>query len=284
MSTYELGQTLQWELQVRDADGALADLGGGLPAALVTLPDGTTANANIEQTATGTYVATLTSSQAGRHRVTWTGSGTNSGGLPVTEVADVWPADPRLIISLADARATLDVQSANTVPDDELRALVVAATIIVEHEVGPVLGATVVEKHSGRGRRGLNLHRDAAAVVSVTEDGTALTASDYVLSDASVLYRGSDGSGVWSASAPANVEVTYSVGSSQVSQTVLEGAKRLVAHLYQWQQAPRPAFGGQPEMVESFAGMAYRAGYAVPHAVIEMLKPDVAPVRRASFA
>lgn len=275
MSTYELGQTLQWELQVRDAAGALADLGGGLPSALVTLPDGTTANANIEQTATGAYVATLTSSQAGRHRVTWSGSGTNSGGLPASEVADVWPADPRLIISLADARAALNIADAKIANDDELRLYIAAATWVVEDVAGPVLAATVTETHSGRGRRGILLRQAAASVTAVTEDGTELVAgADYVADlEAGIVFRGARrGAAVWSDDAPGNVVVSMTVGAAVVPANVVLAARELVRHLYAVGQQPwRAPYGGGLDDVQ--APVISGSGFAVPRRVVDLLGP-----------
>ena len=106
----EIGSTLVWTVYTRDAAGALADATS--PALSVVLPDGTvkTSAAHptvvaITKTATGTYRATCVSSLAGRYRAT--ASGTGVANLPFTDVADVVPADPRLIIPLTDARAAL---------------------------------------------------------------------------------------------------------------------------------------------------------------------------------
>lgn len=282
-STYQLGQTIVWRFVTRNTAGNPADLGTG-PTAIPTRPDGTTTSATITRNGVGDYTITVTSDMVGRWLCTFDGGGDNSGGTPFTDVADVWPADPRMLISLADARATLDVRAANTAPDEELRALIVAATIIVEHEVGPVLTATHTETRDGKWRTGIALHHKPGSISTVVEDGIALDAGDdYTLGEGAVLWRAPLGS-TWSGLGRGNVVITYPVGGQAVSQAVIEAGRRLVAHLYGWQQAPRPAFGGQPEISESTGGMVYRAGYAVPNAVIEILAPVKATNRQEGVA
>ena len=268
MTTWQLGQTVSWPLEIRDENGALADLGGGNPTATVTLPSAATAAASVTKTATGIYRADLVSTLAGRHVVTWTGSGTNSGALPWSDVADVWPADPRMIVSPADARAALNTLAASRVNDDELRGYLVAATLVIEHLAGPKLQATRVEYHTGAGRPAIGLHRPPAAITSVVEAGTTLAASDYSLDNGGVLWRGSGRfGGAWSSVSTRNVVVTYTTGEAIVPQNVVLAAAHLVAHWWrQTQQSPRPAFGE-----DIGAGGIVVAGYAVPHIVTDLL-------------
>lgn len=275
MATFDLGQTVTWGLKTYSAAGALADVGTG-PTATVHLPDGTTASAVVVKTATGTYTASLTSTQAGRHRVVWAGSGANSGGLPYSDHADVWPADPRLVISLADARAALNLASSNTTSDDEVRLYIAAAAEIIEDIAGPVLSASVTETHSGSGKFGLPLWKRAAAVTGVTEDGDTLAATDYAYDEvAGVLWRGSQpGAGFWSDTSPGNVVVTMTVGASAVPPNVVLAARELVRHLYAIGQQPwRAPYGGG---LEDVATITTPSGYAVPARVVDLLKPQAA--------
>jgi hypothetical protein len=271
VSTYQVGNTITWGLAVTDATGVAADVGTG-PTALVTLPDATTSAATVVKVSTGTYTATLTAAQAGRHRVAWSGSGVNSGGLnPYTDVADVWPADPRLIIGLADARAALNVASSSRVNDDDLRGYLVAAGVVIEHIVGTVLTRTIVESHDGYGRMGIALNEMPTAITTVVENGTTLAATDYYLDTAGVLWRGAHpGGGTWSGIG--RTVVTYTAGSSTVPQNVILAAGHLIRHWWnQTQQSYRPYMGAT--MDEPVGVMV--AGYAVPNFVVDLLAPSM---------
>lgn len=271
MATYEVGQTIQWGLTVTDADGALADPGTG-PTGTVTLPDGTTAAATVARTSIGLFTATLVSTQAGRHRLTWAGSGTNSGGFPYTDVADVWPSDPRLIIGLADARAALNIPATITVNDDELRLHIAAATPVLEDIVGPVLMGSRVEIWSGVGKMGLALGAIPTAITTVVEDSVTLAASAYCFDEDGVLWRGSaPRAGYWSSASPRNVVVTYTVGAAQIPPNLVAAAREEVRFLYQRQQGQRPTFN------VAEGGMAFTpSGFAVPRFVLELCKPSKA--------
>jgi len=276
MPTYDLGSTIVFGLKVKDSAGALADLGGGDPTATLTKPDGTTASGSVTKTATGTYAATYTSDVAGRWLCTWDGTGTNSGGLPYQDVADVWAADARLIISLADARAALNMPSTATSDDDEIRLYVSAATAIIEDLIGRVLSTEVVETHSGNGRAAILLDEIPASITSVTEDGTTLTAgTGYALDNAGILWRGaSKNAGTWSATSPRNVVVTYAAGATVVPSNVILAARELVRHQYaQGQQPWRQGYGGS---LGDEPSTYMAAGFAVPNAVVDKLKPQAA--------
>lgn len=269
MTTWQLGQTVSWVMEVRNASGTLEDLGGGNPTATVTRPDGTTAAATVTKTATGIYRADVVSTLAGRHLCTFTGSGTNSGALPWSDVADVWPLDPRLIISLSDARATLNLAPSVRRDDDELRLYIAAATQIVEDIVGPVLVDTVTETRSG-GRQAIALYQLPAAITSVTEDGTLVAATGYCLDEAGVLWRGATPqSGYWSTGAR-NVVIAYTVGSAVLPAGIIAAARELVQHLVtSGQQSWRPPYGSE-EVVYT------PSGFAVPNRVRDLLAPFAA--------
>lgn len=277
MTTWTLGNTVSWVLEVRDSAGTLADLGGGDPTATVTRPDSTTATATVTKTSTGIYRADITSTLAGRYRVTWTGTGTNSGALPYVDTADVWAADPRLIISIADARAALNVATTSRVGDDEIRLYIAAATQIIEDLIGPVLGGTVTETRTG-GAPVLALTAIPASVTSVTEDGVALTEGDgFCWDEAGLLWRGAHPwAARWSSKAR-SIVVTYRAGGTSVPAGVTVAARELVQHLVtSGQQSWRPPFAGD--------AVAFTpSGFAVPNRVVDLLRPFMfAPV--AGFA
>ena len=273
MATFDLGQTIQWGLKTTSDGTTLADLGGGNPTATVTRPDGSTASATVSKTATGTYTASLLSTLAGRYRIVWSGSGANSGGLPLAEVADVVPADPRLIIPLTDARAALDVPAGVRTDDDEIRALILTATAMIEDVVGAVLSRSVTWTVSGAGRAAILLPEYPSAV-AVTEDGVALVeGTGFCWDEYGGLWRGScPGAGRWSSTSPRNVVITATVGATSVPANVLSAASKLVAHLYNLSQRPRMVLG--PDGVEDVSPTP--SGYAMPNSSMDMLRPSMA--------
>ena len=269
--TATVGQTLAFGLKTYTAAGVLADVGTG-PTATITLPDGTTAAGTVVKDSTGTYTATIAASLAGRYRCSWSGSGTNSGGLPYVDVADVRAADGRLIVSLSEARAALNVPSTSVTNDDELLGYIYAATVVIEHIVGSVLVATKVETHSGSGRAALRLAQLPTSITSVTENGTTLAATGYCYDTGGLLWRGSrPGTAAWSNAAPRNCVVTYTAGSAVVPDNVVKAAANLIRHW--WDQGLQQSYyvGGEPEMTTSTS----IAGYAVPNFVVDLLKPSM---------
>ena len=269
--TVVVGQTLAFGLKTYTAAGVLADVGTG-PTAVVTLPDATTTSATVTKDATGTYTATVAASLPGRYRIVWSGSGSNSGGLPYVDVADAFAADGRLIVSLSEARAALNVPSTTLTNDDELLGYIYAATIVVENLVGSVLVATKVETHSGDGRAMLRLGQLPTGITSVTENGTTLAAADYCYDGAGLLWRGSrPGARAWSSTAPRNCVVTYTVGSGVVPANITKAAANLIRHW--WDQGLQQSYyvGGEPDMTASTS----IAGYAVPNFVVDLLKPSL---------
>lgn len=280
--TYETGNTLTWSITTTSDGSTLADLGGGNPTAVVTLPDGTTTSAaTVTKVATGTYVATLASTIAGRYRIKWSGSGANSDRLPFTDHADVIdPASQRFIVPLATARAALNVPASVRVDDDELRAHLVGAAVVVEHICGALLLATKTHTASGGGRPAIALYDLPNSVTTVTEDGTSLTeGSGFCWDEHGLVWRGSrPHAATWSSTSPRNVAITYSVGDGVIPQNVINAAADLVAHWWrQGQQGYRPqsAYLGDDEPTTMVAG------YAVPNWVADRLQASVSPLRRS---
>lgn len=261
MTTYEVGQTLTFGLSVYDAAGALANV-GTIGSATITRPDGTTTTVTPTTSATGLYAATHVSTQAGRYRCTFTGSGANSGALPWSDVADVWPADPRLIISLADAKEEL-----NHLPDlndDELRLYIAATTPVIEEIVGRVLAATLVETFDG-GNSAVLLSERATAITSVTVDGVATT--NYVPNlDAGIVYAGSSKSPSSFAWGRQNVVVTYTTGGSSIDPNVVLAARVVVAHMYRVGQQKRSGKSSPDEVT------VLSSGFAVPSRAVELCR------------
>jgi hypothetical protein len=282
VSGYEIGSTVSVLYRNTDAAGALVNVGGTV-SCQVTLPDGTTTSATITAGTTGLYTATLVATQAGRHRFRFTGTGANITGLPWTDVADVWPTDPRLVISLDDARAELNALPGERANDDELRMFIVAATAMLTDIGGmlgvPILPTALTEDHEPRGASLVLDRRPVQAVTSATEySGTSavvvslaaspgIAGDTYTLdADSGVLVRRSGGTRTpWRG----EVRVVYTWGSTVIPGNVITAGRALVAHLFQnGQRGRRPSFGGSGDDM-----IVTPAGYAVPTRVVQMLDP-----------
>jgi len=270
----EIGSTLTWTVLTRDTAGTLTDATS--PVATVTLPDGASKTSTadpsvvaITKTATGTYLATCVSSLPGRYRLRVTGTGVAS--LPYSDVADVWPSDPRFIVSLADVRAEVNARPGYRAEDDEIRSYIATTTAVIEDIVGPVLVASQVLEVSGQWRQCIPLPVYHATVASVVEDGRTLTAgSDYCLDEYGLLWRGAypHAAGYWSNAGARNVTITYSVGATIIPAHILEAAKKMVRHLIGQSASPR-TFGPGGEQMGTTP-----SGWAVPNAVLELLRPS----------
>ncbi len=262
MTTYELGQSLAFSVTIYDSTGAKANV-GTIGNATITRPDSTTTTVLPSNPGTGEYLAQVASTMFGRWRCQFTGSGANSGALPWTDYADVWPADPRLIISLADAKAELN--HITDINDDELRLYIAATTPIVEELAGRVLVATLTETFDG-GRRAVLLSERASAITSVTVDGTALAASDYTADLASgIVYAGGSSTPSTFSWGRQNVVVVYTVGAAAIDPNVVQAARVITAHMYKVGQQRKGKNAQADDIVIA-------SGYAVPKRALELLR------------
>lgn len=268
MTTFEAGQVASSAVKVTDSTGAAANVGA--MTCTVTLPDLTTSAASVVNTAMGSYTATLTTTLAGRYRFKWSATGANSGAFPWTDVADVWAADPRLIISLADAKAALNIASSVTTNDDEIRLYIATATEVIEDVTGPILAEAGHVWSADGGGQAVLLPEAVATVTSVVENGTTLASGDYVANlAAGILYRGSTTSPTYWAPGRRNVTVTYAVGASSVPPNAVMAARELVRIYYQSsQQGGRPQFGGP---TDDASVVFTPSGYGIPPMVETLL-------------
>lgn len=227
---------------------------GGTYAVALTRPDGTSFT---PPAITGPPVSVeFTPDQAGRWAVRWT-STVVAGAY--TDVVDVWPQDPRLIISLDDARVALNMPL-NTPQStlEDLRLYCCAATPVIEDLVGPVLVRTVTQTVQ-KGWSFAALYERAASLVSVVNaDASVVPASSYTFNQSTGLLT-------FFAPTSQVVTITYTSGAAIIPQNVRLAAQELVRHL--WQVKQRPQGPTPPE--------AYTpSGFAVPKRVIELCKPS----------
>lgn len=228
---------------------------GGTYAVALTRPDGTSFTPpaiSLDLPVSVTFVP----DQAGLWLIRWTSTVVPGA---YTDVVDVWPTNPRMIISLDDARAALSLPG-NTSQStlEELRLHVCAATPVIEDIVGPVLVRTLTQTVQ-KGWNYAALYEKAGALVSVVNaDSTVVPESTYTFNAASGLLT-------FDTPTSQVVTVTYTSGAAVIPQNVRLAALELVRHL--WQVRQRPQGPTPPE--------AYTpSGFAVPKRVIELCKPS----------
>lgn len=154
------------------------------------------------------------------------------------------------IITLAEARASLNLASGDTVKDADIEFYVEAATPIIESLVGPVLVDTRTLTFDG-GEDTLILPYRFASVTSVVEDGVAIT--DYTAdAGAGIIFGGVSPHFREFEEGRQNVVVTVEVGSATIAKNVTLMARELVRHWWQsTRQTQRSSFNASPADVAS---------------------------------
>ena len=245
--------TVQW---MRHAAGHAVTLA-------VLKPDGTEVTPAPTITSEGnSYIAAIACHQPGRYVLNWTDT---TDSATHADVLDVWPLDPRFLISIEDAADALQWRGPDiAAKGDTLAIYVAAATEVIEDITGSILIRTIVQPADG-GRTGVPLWERPSSIDSVIVNGTASTA--YVPNlNAGIVYadgrRGRFPDGVQ------NVVITYTVGGKDIPPSIRLAARELVRHLWQLGQqgaTPQPAPTSNPQQ----SGMT-RSGFAVPNRVIEL--------------
>jgi hypothetical protein len=262
----DVGDTVPLSVTITDATGALVN-----PATIVltiTAPDGTVTTPAPANPSTGVYLYNYVPTMAGRHSYRWQSTGPATA---YTDVVNVEAIDPRFIFSLAEARAQLKTSAGNTIGDEELRLYLGSVTAIVEDIVGPQTLVTRTYTTNGGGPTIL-LHHPPVTIVSVTENGMALTqGSDYVVDYAAgIIYRGTLRGGYIFMPGNDNVVIVYTTGTTTSPLNVRKAAGIILAHLWQAdQQGYRPQFGAPDDDVTTTP-----TGFAIPRRAAELLAPS----------
>lgn len=178
------------------------------------------------------------------------------------------------IVTLAETKTHLNIDSSNTASDAELAGFISGATATVERYVGPVVYRTVTEVFDG-GRPDLLLtQHPVSSITSVTVSGTALTSDDYEFNgDTGVLTRVSGSARVAFTSGIQNVSVVYVAGVASNTAAVAAAAPNsrlaaliIVQHMWETQ---RPAAAGP--FTQGSDDYDPRYSYSVPRRALELL-------------
>jgi hypothetical protein len=272
MSTVDLGSavTLTWSTAPA----------GSAVAISITAPDGTAATPGAvtgSPAVAGTPVAsTFVPAMPGRHVIRWTTTAGTAGAY--TDVLDVWPADPRFIISLDDAKNALNLvaPAGGTIAAatlDELRLYIAAVTPVIEDIVGPIIPGTFTQIDDGGGWA-IPLFNKPTQISSVIELGQLLDPTAYFVDyEAGILYAGRPQATRRFMPGYQAVQVTYQAGGQLVPPNVRLAARELLRH---WWQLGKQGTSGAANGFGQ--GETYTPnGYAVPYRVVQLCGKRNAP-------
>lgn len=238
------------------------DAGTGHSVTLTLIrPDGTVTTIPATELGGGEYEAALTAAQPGRYVLRWHDTVDDEWW---TDTREVWPADPRFLISLDDAAASLRWRPIDIEKNGEmLRLYIAAATEVIEDITGSLLVRSI-EQLSDGGRTGVLLWERPVGPVAVEVDGKAYS-GHRVNANAGIVYAATrDG---WFTDGRQNVKLTYQAGTSDVSPSIQLAARELIRHL--WQIGQQAQSSSEPVAQNEATGQT-RTGFAVPNRVIQL--------------
>ncbi|QTD96972.1 hypothetical protein [Streptomyces cyanogenus] len=262
----DLGAVQQIAVDVRDAAGTLTDPSSA--TLTLTLPDGSTLTPAVPlpSTTAGKLRIDYVTTQVGRHAWRLV---TSNPTTAYADVFDVRPAVPVGIVSLADARAQLNMGPTETADDDELRGFIGAATSAVEQALGRVVvRRTVVERQQvGRTREVLLRQVPVLSLTSVAAaDGSAAWDP--------MNLRVDQGTGLLTVTSGAllagAVDFTYQAGEAVIPESYRLAALIIIQHLWETQRgAMGVQLGGDSD------NWSAGRGFAIPRRALELLGPQL---------
>jgi hypothetical protein len=271
--SYDLGDRVYLTWNTYDSAGALVN--PGTVTLNVTLPDATTVSVTTATAVTGTYTASYLPTQVGRHIIAWTAGTTWSQAFSdVFEVRDI--ADIG-ICGYDEVLEYLNIPTASA-NENEVRRYIDAATDLAEGYVGQVLGRrTFTDELYDGGTEFIRIRNPKAiSVTSVTENGLAVSASNYVLDyTGQRLYRLGSGTlyatnsyGYW-VQGMNNIKITYVAGYVNPPMSAKQGVLEIIRHLWQTQR------GAMNVMTRNQTGDDFYQGstYSLPRRAMELLDP-----------
>lgn len=263
--SFALGDVVTLTMLTYDSGGSLANCGA--VALTITLPDGTTATPTVTNppAVTGTYTYDYTPAAEGLYLVRWVFTSTNAQAPPLdsfyVDASDVAP-----LVSLAEARK--QCRLSGTADDTELQRFIRIASTMAEDHTQIWRRQTFTATQNG-GTPYIQLEKPIISVTTVTEDGTAITSTGYVIdSDRGRLYRGTtSGATRWN-SGIENIVVTYVVGPSDgvIPDPIRQGILVETQHLWDTQRGGQ----GVPRQIGMDLTIDPRTGFSIPRRVLEL--------------
>jgi hypothetical protein len=277
MASYDLGDKVYLTWNTYDPSGAAVN--PGTVTASVTLPDGTTTSLTTATSTTGTYTTNYLPTLAGRHVIAWSATGAYPQAFAdIFEVRDINDIG---IVGYAETLEYLNIPTASA-NENEIRRYIDAATDLAEGYVGQVLGRrTFTSELYDGGTEFIRLRNPKAiSVTSVTENGMAVSASNYVLDyTGQRLYRMGSGTlyatnsyGYWNQGMN-NISVTYVSGYVNPSMAAKQGVLVIIKHLWESQRGAMNVMNRQLGGDELYSSPTY----SLPRRAMELLDPVSLP-------
>ena len=275
--SYDLGDKVYLTWNTVDSSGAAVN--PGTVTLNITQPDATTSSVTTTTSTTGTYTASFLPTQVGRHILAW--SATGSYPQAYSDIFEVRDINDIGIVGYDEVLEFLNIPTASA-NENEIRRFIDASTDLAENYVGQVLGRrTFTNELYDGGTEFIRIRNPKAiSITSVTENGLAVSASNYVLDyTGQRLYRIGSGTlyatnsyGYWTQGMN-NVSITYVAGYVNPPMSAKQGVLEIIRHLWQTQR------GAINVMTRTNSGdeLYNTPTYSLPRRAMELLDPTSFP-------
>ena len=275
--SYDLGDKVYLTWNTVDSSGAAVN--PGTVTLSITLPDATTVSVTTATSTTGTYTASYLPTQVGRHILAW--SATGSYPQAFSDIFEVRDINDIGIVGYDEVLEFLNIPTASA-NENEVRRFIDASTDLAETYVGQVLGRrTFTNELYDGGTEFIRIRNPKAiSITSVTENGLAISASNYVLDyTGQRLYRIGSGTlyatnsyGYWTQGMN-NVSITYVAGYVNPPMSAKQGVLEIIRHLWQTQRGAINVMSRTNSGDELYSTPTY----SLPRRAMELLDPTSFP-------
>ena len=275
--SYDLGDKVYLTWNTVDSSGAAVN--PGTVTLNITLPDATNVSVTTATSITGTYTASYLPTQVGRHIIAWSAGTTWSQAY--SDIFEVRDINDIGIVGYDEVLEFLNIPAASA-NENEVRRFIDASTDLAETYVGQVLGRrTFTNELYDGGTEFIRIRNPKAiSITSVTENGLAVSASNYVLDyTGQRLYRIGSGTlyatnsyGYWTQGMN-NVSITYVAGYVNPPMSAKQGVLEIIRHLWQTQRGAINVMSRTQSGDELYSTPTY----SLPRRAMELLDPTSFP-------
>ena len=275
--SYDLGDKVYLTWNTVDSTGAAVN--PGTVTLNITQPDGTTTSVTTATSTTGTYTASFLPTLPGRHILAWAATGSYPQAF--SDVFEVRDINDIGIVGYDEVLEFLNIPAASA-NENEIRRFIDASTDLAETYVGQVLGRrTFTNELYDGGTEFIRIRNPKAiSITSVTENGIAVPASNYVLDyTGQRLYRIGSGTlyatnsyGYWTQGMN-NVSITYVAGYVNPPMSAKQGVLEIIRHLWQTQRGAINVMSRTNSGDELYSSPTY----SLPRRAMELLDPTSFP-------
>jgi hypothetical protein len=275
--SYDLGDKVYLTWNTVDSSGNAVN--PGTVTLNITQPDATTSSVTTATSTTGTYTASFLPTQVGRHILAW--SATGAYPQAYSDIFEVRDINDIGIVGYDEVLEFLNIPAASA-NENEVRRFIDASTDLAETYVGQVLGRrTFTNELYDGGTEFIRIRNPKAiSITSVTENGLAVSASNYVLDyTGQRLYRIGSGTlyatnsyGYWTQGMN-NVSITYVAGYVNPPMSAKQGVLEIIRHLWQTQRGAINVMSRTNSGDELYSTPTY----SLPRRAMELLDPTSFP-------